>query len=90
MNVNAMKKLFHIIRMLMVGKMKVVARFLHSDLTYIAIQEKGYLSWIYNLDNAERIEIIEGLSFRQKVFLTEVAQNGKTFVEAAKITGYSR
>ena len=58
--------------------------------TYIEIQEKGYLSWIYSLDNAERIKIIKGLSFKQQVFLTEVAQNGKTFVEVAKITGYSR
>ena len=58
--------------------------------TYIEHQDKGMFTWIYSLDNTDRIKIIEALSVKQKVFLTEVTQNGKSFVEVAEITGYSR
>lgn len=61
-----------------------------SLVTYIGHQHKGYLSWIDCLDNVERVAVIESLSTRQQVFLTEVVQKGKTFIEVAQITGYSR
>ena len=58
--------------------------------TYIETKGTGYFSWIYSLDNAERVKIIKTFSTKQKVFLTEVTQKGKTYIEVSQSTGYSR
>ena len=58
--------------------------------TYIEAKGTGYFSWIYSLDNAERVKIIKTFSTKQKIFLTEVTQKGKTYIEVSQITGYSR
>lgn len=58
--------------------------------TYVELKGTGYFSWIYSLENEERVEIIDKFSIKQKVFLTEVTQEGKSYIEVSQSTGYSR